>query len=128
MNFWQWEKSSTEYGRKLLNSGLEGARSGREMFLGGKSLTPLLDESARHAMSAAVVGAGVGVLRALSSDRNGCARRALAFGVCGGAFGFAAGILWINRRLGASIVGVALKNIDQVRDEHWLETHPIDYA
>jgi hypothetical protein len=30
--------------------------------------------------------------------------------------------------LAASVAFGALRNIDRVRDEHWLERHPIDYA
>jgi len=56
MNFSQWTKSSTDYGRKLLNSGLEGARSGEEEFLSGNPISPLLNESARHSVTAAALG------------------------------------------------------------------------
>ncbi|MGA7512914.1 MAG: hypothetical protein WBW46_08460 [Candidatus Sulfotelmatobacter sp.] len=52
----------------------------------------------------------------------------LAFGVLGGAVGFGAGIIWENRRLVASATGGALQNIGKVRDQHWLEKNPIDYA
>ena len=40
MDLRDWSKSNTEYGKKLLDSGIEGARSGQEAFLNGKSLTP----------------------------------------------------------------------------------------
>jgi hypothetical protein len=50
------------------------------------------------------------------------------FGLLGGAIGFGAGIAWENRRLAASAASGALRNIGRVRDEHWLERHPIDYA
>jgi hypothetical protein len=52
----------------------------------------------------------------------------LAFGLLGGAVGFGAGIVWENRNLVASAARGALRNIDKVRDEHWLEKNPIDYA
>jgi len=127
MNFSQWTKSSTDYGRKLLNSGLEGARSGEEEFLSGNPISPLLNESARHSVTAAALGASIGLLGGLCTNRK-CASRAIACGVFGAAVGFGAGVLWEGSRFGASVISGALKNIEKVRDEHWLEKHPIDYA
>jgi hypothetical protein len=128
MNFREWKKSNADYSRRLVNSGLEGARSGREAFLSGRPLTPFLNESARHAVTAAALGAGIGLLGGFSANRHRSAGRALAFGVFGGALGFGAGVAWESRRLGASVVSGAMKNIGRVRDEHWLEKNPIDYA
>jgi hypothetical protein len=62
MDLREWSKSSAEYGRRLLDSGIEGARSGQERFLDGKSLTPFLSESVRSALTPAVVGACIAVL------------------------------------------------------------------
>jgi hypothetical protein len=43
MNLREWSESEVEYGRKVLNSGLAGARSGQEAFLNGRPLTPLAE-------------------------------------------------------------------------------------
>jgi hypothetical protein len=56
------------------------------------------------------------------------AGRALAYGLLGGAIGFGVGVAWESRRLTASVASGALKNIGRVRDEHWFELNPIDYA
>jgi hypothetical protein len=128
MNLREWSKSDFDYGRKLLNSGLEGARSGREAFLDEKPLTPLLNGSARNALRVAAVGACIGLLGSYLGNRHKSASRAFAFGIFGGAIGFGVGIAWGNRRLGASVVSGAWKNIGRARDEHWLERNPIDYA
>lgn len=128
MNFCEWKHSNADYGRRLLNSGLKGARSGREAFLSGRPLASFLNESARHAVTASAIGAGIGLLGGLSANRHKSTSRVLAYGVVGAAIGFGAGIAWESRRLGASIVSGALKNIGRVEDEHWLEKHPIDYA
>ena len=128
MNFCQWEKSNAEYGRKLVNSGLEGARSGQKAFLSERPLVPFLNQSAKKALTAAAIGAGLGLLRGLSANRHRSPGRALACGVVGGALGFGAGVAWESRFWGKSVVAGALKNIDRVRDEHWLEKNPIDYA
>jgi len=44
------------------------------------------------------------------------------------AIGFGASLAWQTRRLARSITRGALRNVSRVRDEHWLEKHPIDYA
>jgi hypothetical protein len=49
-------------------------------------------------------------------------------GALGCVVGFGAGVAWDNRRLAASIASAAMRNIGRVRDEHWLDRHPIDYA
>jgi hypothetical protein len=121
-------KSEVEYGRRVLDSGLEGARSGREAFLNGRSSIPFLRESVRKALKPATLGAFLGVLGSCPAKRRTSAGRVLGFGLLGGAIGFAAGVIWESRRLTASVASGALKNMGRVRDEHWLERHPIDYA
>lgn len=128
MNLREWSKSDFDYGCKLLNSGLEGARSGREAFLDEKPLTPFSNGAARNALSVAAVGACIGLLGSYLGNRHKSASRAFAFGIFGGAIGFGVGIAWGNRGLGASVVSGAWKNIGRARDEHWLERNPIDYA
>ena len=128
MNFNQWEKSNAEYGRKLMHSGLEGARSGREAFRSERPLVPFFSDSARKALTAAAIGVGLGLLRGCSANGRRSTGRALAYGVFGGAIGFGAGVAWESRLLGKSVVAGAWRNIGRVRDEHWLEKNPIDYA
>ena len=128
MDLREWSKSSTDYGRKLLDSGIEGARSGREAFLNGESLTPFLSDSVRSALKPAALGACIGVLGNYPGYRQKSISRALAYGLLGGAIGFGAGVAWESRRFTASVADGALRNIGKVRDEHWLTKHPIDYA
>jgi hypothetical protein len=120
--------SRVDYSRKLLNSGLKGARSGREAFLKGKSLSSLLTESARNALKPAVLTLCVGVLGSYQKQGERSAGKMLACGFVGGAIGFAASVAWQSRHLAASVASDALRNIGKVRDEHWLERYPIDYA
>jgi hypothetical protein len=128
MDLRRWSKSNAEYGRELLHSGIEGARSGREAFLNGESLTPYLSESVRGALKPAVLGACVGVLGSYPGSRNKSIIRKFVYGLLGGAIGFGAGLAWESRDLTASAAGGALEKIGKVRDEHWLANHPIDYA
>lgn len=130
MSLRSWSRSSADYGRKMLNSGLDGARSGREAFLNGKPLTPFLSESIRSALKPAVIGACLGALSSYPDRRHNQSSigKLFAYGVLGGAIGFGAAVVWESRRLTASIAAGALKNMEKVSDEHWLEKHPIDYA
>ena len=129
MNLREWSQSEVEYGRKVLNSGLAGARSGQEEFLNGNPLTPFLGRTVRNASAPAAVGTILGVLGSLAGENHHkCAARSLVFGLLGGAIGLGMSIAWQSRRLTACAANGALRNIGRVRDEHWLETHPIDYA
>lgn len=129
MNFLQWSQSEVEYGRKVLNSGLAGARSGQKAFLNGKPLTPFLGRAVRSASTPAAVGVLVGVLGSFAGrNPHKCPKRTLVLGLVGGAIGLGMSIAWQSRRLTAYAANGALRNIGRVRDEHWLETHPIDYA
>jgi len=124
----EWSKSEAEYGRRVLNSGLEGIRSGREAFLNGRPLTPFFRESFQKALQPAVLGACVGLLTSCPGRRQRSAAQVVASGLLGGLIGLGAGLLWEGRFLATSAASSALKNIDRVRDEHWFEKHPIDYA
>lgn len=128
MDLRSWSRSNLEYGRKVLNSGLEGARSGREAFLNGRSLTPFLSKSVCSAWKPTVIGACIGVVGGSLGNRHKSTSRTLACGLFGGAIGLTTALAWGSRRLTASVACGALRNIDKVRDEHWLERHPIDYA
>jgi len=124
----EWSKSEVAYGRRVLNSGLEGARSGREAFLNGRPLTPFFRESFRKALIPAALGASVGLVTGCPGRRQRSVVQVLASGLLGGLIGLGAGLVWEGRFLAGSAASNALKNIDRVRDEHWLEKHPIDYA
>ena len=123
-----WSRSEFEYGRRVLNSGLDGARSGREAFLKGGSLSPFLTEAARSAVKPAGVGACVGILSGYRGSEQTSIGRVLGFGFLGALIGFAYGLAWESRDLTASVAASALKNIGRARDDHWVEKHPIDYA
>jgi hypothetical protein len=128
MGVGEWVKSNVDYGRRLMDSGLDGARFGQEEFLDGKPLTPFLAESAKDALLPAAIGVCVGVLAGYPVWRKKSTAISLAYGLLGGAIGLTTGMAWNNRHLGASVAGSAMKNIGKVRDEQWLTRHPINYA
>ena len=122
-----WLESELEYGRKVLDAGLEGTRTGREAFLNGRPLTPFLRDSIRKALIPAAIGSCIGMIgNARKHYRS--PGQVLAFGVIDGLIGFGLGMAWQGRHLAASAARSALKKISRVRDERWLAKHPIDYA
>jgi hypothetical protein len=123
-----WSKSEFEYGRKVLHSALEGARCGEEAFLKGTLLTPFLSEEIRNALTPAAVGACIGLLGSCRGNHRSSIGRTLAFGLVGWAIGLGAGVAWKTRGLTECVASNAFRNIGKLRDEHWLERHPIDYA
>ncbi len=128
MNLHEWSTSNREYGRRLLTSGFEGVRCAEDEFFREHSVTPFLNESARVALRSAALGACLGVLGSYPALRHRSAVRALAYAFLGGTIGFGAGLAWSTRDLTVSVAHGALKNMTRVRDEHWLQQHPIDYA
>jgi hypothetical protein len=128
MELSNWSKSELEYGRRVMHSALEGARDGREAFLKGRPLTPFLNEGIRSALKPAAVGACIGVLGSYPGGHYRSISRTLAFCLTGWAIGLGAGVAWETRGLTACVANGALRNVGRLRDEHWLERHPIDYA
>jgi len=128
MSFLAWSKSSVDYGRRLVDSAVVGARNGEGDFLKEESLAPYLGESVRLALAPALIGACLGVVSGYLANGRRSTTRALAGGLFGGALGFGAGVIWENRQLTASVASGAWKNISKTRDEHWFEKNPIDYA
>ena len=128
MTVTEWSKSNLDYGLKLLDSGLEGARSGEGEFLHGKPLAPILEESARHAVKPAAIGVCIGVLGSCAGNGHRSTSKTFVYGLLGGAIGFGIGLAWANRRLAASVASGAFKSMSKARDDHWLENNPIDYA
>jgi hypothetical protein len=132
MSLRDWSKSNLDYGRRLFVSGLEGARSGEARFLEGRPLTPVINHYAKHALTSATIGACVGLIAGYPQEEYDGHPQALASrviaGALGGAIGFALSVAWQGRRLAKMVASGAWRKIDTVRDEHWLQKHPIDYA
>jgi hypothetical protein len=120
--------SSVDYGRKLVNGGLSGARNGSGEFLQGKRIATVMTASARSAICPAVVGTCIGILSSILQGPKKSTGRAMLFGVAGCAAGFAAGLAWKNRQLASSAAQGAAHNINRVRRERWMEQNSIAYA
>lgn len=128
MNFSARLTSNLHYGRQLFRSAMAGAHSGEEQYLHGKPFHLFMDASASQALKPAVVAALLGALGGFSGSRHRSPARTLAYGMLGGTIGFGAGLAWQSRGLTSSVATAVWKRVGRTRDEHWLESNPIDYA
>jgi hypothetical protein len=113
-----------EYSRRLLQASIEGLHS-EEQRIRESGESGFLAASACSAVKAAVVGAGLGLLGSrLTRQRTNRIPTVLA---CG-AFAFCAHFAWRTRAVSARLASRASHEIGKVRDQHWLESNPIDYA
>src|SRR3954464_9313093 len=94
MHVAEWSKSEVEYGRRVLNSGLEGVRSGQEAFLHGRPVTPVFRGSLCNAWKPAALGACIGILTGCRKDHHRSLARIMTSGLFGGLVGLAAGVVW----------------------------------
>jgi hypothetical protein len=125
----EWIKSSVGYGRSLVGSGWEGLRSAERAALGGTPISSFLVDALRESWLPAAVGAYVGALGAALGQRRKPNYGALiGASLLGGVIGLTTGMAWGTRRLTGDMARGARKNIDAVRDAHWLEKHPIPYG
>ena len=122
------EWPSIDYGCKLVESAMKGARTGQGEFVKEKALAPYLANSVQQSLAPALVGACVGAATGYLGTARKSGSRALACGFLGGVIGFVAAVLWESRELTLSVASGAWKDISRTRDEHWFEKHPIDYA
>ncbi|HUI82822.1 MAG TPA: hypothetical protein VL240_01290 [Candidatus Binatia bacterium] len=128
MNARQSITSNLRYGRELVRSGVCGLSNGREAHLNGRPISDLLAQSARASVGLATLGACAGLLRYYLPARRARIAQTLACGLVGSALGFLAAFAWGTRELTESMTRSAVKEMATVRDQHWLERHPIDYA
>jgi hypothetical protein len=120
-------KSEIAYSRKLLEAGWDAAVAVRD-GAPNQTLAPELLGAARSACLPAAIGAALGVLT-LRLARQGKSRRsALVGGLVGAAIGFGGGFGFSLREVTALIAQGTAKNLEVVRDAHWIEKHPVNYA
>jgi hypothetical protein len=112
------------YGRRLLDAGMAGLRAGERLSRSCNSEHYMADVT-RESLKAAVLGAGLAFLGCQIMHRHrGRWERVLT---CG-AVAFCAEFTWKTRDLGSKLLSSATKEMSKVRDQHWLESNPIDYA
>ena len=112
------------YGRKLVEAGIAGIRDG-DTRLPQCDARMCVSESLCGALGAVMAVAAAGwvasqVVRK-GEGRTGKIAACSALGLC-------AALAWQSRRAGLTLIRNASREMAKVRDEHWLEGHPIDYA
>lgn len=128
MNVMAWSKSTVDYGRKLVDSAVDGVRTGEDEFLVDGRLTPYLATGATKSLAPAAIGAILGACCGSLQRERRSAARILTGCILGGLIGFGVGMVWETRYLTESIGANVQKRVQSARDEHWLEENPIDYA
>jgi hypothetical protein len=122
--------SEVAYAGNIIKAAADAANTlyGREWAAGA----PLLMQ---HALASAVAGAAIGVLAAgiwvayPGHRKPGVEKNNVIWGgIMGCAIGFAAALAWETRDHARRSLEQAARNIQTVRDAHWLEKHPIAYA
>ena len=114
-------QSEMKYSRRLIGAVRAGQSS--------RALREELARSARGAWAPVVAGAAVGLLAAYFGGGTKKSGRGVVVGaLAGGALGFGGAIAWSSRDTTSKLLRKASKNVSAVRDEHWLEKHPIAYA
>jgi hypothetical protein len=115
------------YGRKLVSAGIAGVRNGHQSF-DPQTASALINASAEESLKLAAIGACLGMLPAMMIRGRSRHKSAVVCVAVGSALGFCASFSWKTRKLASSLAHSALHEVHRVRDEHWLETNPIDYA
>jgi len=128
MTVQEWIVSEATYGKEVFHAGIEGTRSGQDAFLEGRPLAPFVSALIRKAVAPAIFGACLAGLGSCARRRHGSVSQTVMPTLVGGAISFALVMAWNSRKLTASALASAFKKINKVRDEHWFERHPIDYA
>ena len=114
---------SFDYGRDLLYAGIEGVRAGERLTL--HSPEAHIAKSARRSLMAAAVGGTVALILCKVTKKR---RRVVGTMIACGTAAFCADFIGRTRNVSSKIIACTEKEIGKVRDQHWLESHPIDYA
>ncbi len=111
------------YGRELVHAGIEGIRAGDRLT--SRTSHVRVTRSAGQSLLAAAVASSVALFAyKLKKKQNHRITPVLA---CG-AVAFCADFLWRTGGTTPKIIECAEREIEKVRDQHWLNAHPIDYA
>jgi len=109
------------YLKELTSAGFNGAASGR--------VSPDRPPTSWVVLSApAALGAALGAFRNQRFGKHKSSSSIALGGLVGGIVGCGAAVAWASRgRIGSAVRGAA-RSVQTVRDAHWLEANPINYA
>ena len=124
----EWLKSNAEYGQELIESGVEGAREAAQEAFKREPAGKILGRAACRSALPAAVGAAVGSVTGYFGNKRQPVAGVIGGILLGGLAGFTCGLAWNTRRITGQMARRVMENVNDVRDAHWLETNPIDYA
>ena len=128
MNISEKIKTNIAYGKELVESGLEGAKEGRETILAKEEKADLVSAAAQESWQAATLGALAGALFGVLTDDRKPVRGVNAGGLLGAVVGFGGSLAWKTRPLTSAMARGAGKRIGRTRDKRWLTDNPINYG
>ena len=117
-------RAELDYLRQLAGAGWNGINAARQDFEGPVFEIPKAGNLWTPAAVCAGIGLMSGKLLAKRQDRSTAAER----GLLGGLVGSTAMLAWSSRRFARHATRKAIRSVNAVRDRHWLEANPIDYA
>lgn len=111
------------YLKALIDAGIDGIAAARREHAGGIFHPPLRDA----VWPSLAIGATAGALGAGLAGRR--KRSTMVMGtVVGSMVGVGAALAWASRGFAGSAARRAAQCVNASRDDHWLQSHPIDYA
>ena len=119
--------SDFSYVRRLLEAGLNAATS-VPSDAAKRSTKRERSRAALYVWTSAAIGMAVGASAMYVARKGKFGRNALAGALVGGVCGFGGSLAWGSREVTSKMVHDAAKNIGAVRDDRWLEKHPICYG
>ena len=112
-----------DYGRELVHAGMDGIREGERLVAHSPQVH--FSSSARQSLKTAILGGTVALVACKVIHGR---KFSLAPVFACGTAAFCADFFWRTRDVRSRIVECAEREISRVRDRHWLDSHPIDYA
>jgi hypothetical protein len=124
----EWVKDNVGYGRELVSSGFQGARSAWKTSAEDVNVASAVARMARDSWKPGVAGAILGAVAGYLLSERERTKYTVIGSLLGGAIGLSGSMTWSGRRVIGGIASEAMHNINEVRDQRWLDKNPIDYA
>lgn len=117
-------KPDLAYGKRLVDAGWNGVAAARREFDGRVFAPPLQNVAWTHS----AIGASIGMLTTGLTGKRKSASRVAMGGLVGSVLGLGVAVVWASRGFIGRAARKGARHVNVVRDAHWLENHPVDYA
>lgn len=121
-------KENIAYSKELVEAGIDGANAARKEVMGAEATADLVTSAAQESWQPATIGVLAGAICGVLADDRKPIRGVIAGGLLGAVLGFAGSFAWKTRPLTSAMARKAGKRVNEVRDGHWLNKHPINYG